>query len=258
VISWVSSARPAASRARGSAGALQDRQVRLADVAGQRGHRHQLPHQVLDPGLVLSGGLGAPGTSPDPPIQRRRVRPGQLKPLQPAGAGQRDAGQRLSIDPVGLGMPAQEPPQVRGLGRGHPVHVMAAAAEEHRDRQPGRPGRLEHHRQPRAFRRPSQRRLLQAGQGLHCRHARGPAHQPPICLQHPHRVPRRDAQVYPDQPPGRWRPSLLLLRPLPLLHIVGNSLAPALQTGSNPSATVPRCKSPATAPIHVLQPAHAL
>ena len=55
VISSVSLARPAASRARGGQrSAPQHRQVGLADVTGQRGHRHQLPDQVLDPHLVLS------------------------------------------------------------------------------------------------------------------------------------------------------------------------------------------------------------
>jgi len=62
-----------------SAEALQDREVRLADVAGQRGHRHQLPDQVLDPGLALGGGLGEPGARADPPVQRRRRRAGQLQ-----------------------------------------------------------------------------------------------------------------------------------------------------------------------------------
>ena len=37
---------------------------------------------------------------------------------------------------------------------------MAAGGEEHRDRQPRRPGRLDHHLQPGARRRPGQRRLL--------------------------------------------------------------------------------------------------
>jgi hypothetical protein len=47
---------------------LQHRQVGRADVPGQRDHRHQLPHQVLDPGLVLAGRLGQPPAGPHPPL----------------------------------------------------------------------------------------------------------------------------------------------------------------------------------------------
>ena len=139
---------------------LEDGQVRLAEVTGQRGHRHQLPDQVLDPHLVLAGRAGQPVTGTNPPVQRRRVRAGQLQLLQTTRVSQRNPGQRLRVDPVRFGVPAQEPAQVRGLGRGHPVHVVTAAGEEHRDRHPRRPGRLEHHRQPRTLRRAGQCGLL--------------------------------------------------------------------------------------------------
>jgi len=139
---------------------FQHGQVGLAQIPGQRGDRQQLPDQILDPGLVLTGRLGQPGTRADPPVQRRRSLTGQLQWLQPARVGQRHPGQRLRIDPVRLGVPAQEPAQVRGLGRGHPVDSVAPAGEEHRDRHPRWPGRLEHHRQRRALRRPRQRHLF--------------------------------------------------------------------------------------------------
>ena len=95
-----------------------------------------------------------------------------------------------------------------------------------------------------------------AGQGLHRRHARRPAHHPPAGLQHPHRVPRCDPQADPGQPPGRRPPSLLLLHllPLPLPRPDKYQLRQRSRQ-QHQAATVPRCKSPATAPTHMLQPA---
>ena len=42
--------RPGGQQRAGVGLAFQHRQVGLAHLAGQRGHRRQLPHQVLDPG----------------------------------------------------------------------------------------------------------------------------------------------------------------------------------------------------------------
>ena len=254
MIRRVSSAVPGGQQGARVSVAFQDRQVGLAEVAGQRGHRHQLPDQVLDPHLVLAGRPGEPVAGPDPPVQRGRVRAGQLELLQPARVGQRHPGQRLRVDPVRFGMPAQEPAQVRGLGRRHPVDGVTAAGEEHRDRHPRRPGRLEHHRQPRARRRPGQRRPLHRGQRLHRRHARRPAHHLAISLQHPHRMPRRDPQVNPDQAPRPGCPSLLFHR-----YLSSHRRKHQLRRHSRqqPIGHGPRAQSPATAPIHVLQPAQA-
>jgi hypothetical protein len=109
---------------------FQHLQVGLAHVTGQRGHRHQLPHQVLDPGLVPGGLLGEPVTSPHPPAQDRLVPFRHVQLDQPVRGGQRQPRQRLGVDPVALGMPPAEPPQVSGLGRGHPVHRVAAGGQE--------------------------------------------------------------------------------------------------------------------------------
>jgi len=58
---------------------------------------------------------GVFNTRPDPPVQCGRVWAGQFQLLQPAGAGQRHPGQRFRVDIVRLRVPAQEPPQIRGL-----------------------------------------------------------------------------------------------------------------------------------------------
>jgi hypothetical protein len=89
--------------------------------------------------------------------------------------------------------------QVRRLGRGHPEHPVAAGGEEHRDRQPRRPGRLHHDLQPGARRRPGQRRRLQPGQAFHRRAGPPPAHLAAVPAQHPYGVVAGDAQVHPDQ-----------------------------------------------------------
>ena len=183
--------------------AFQHLQVGLAQVAGQRGHRHQLPHQVLDPGLVPGGLLGEPVAGPHPPVQGRLVPLGQLQLDQPVRGGQRQPRQRLGVDPVALGMPPVELAQVSGLRRGHPVHRVAAGGQEPGHREPGRAGRLQHHLQPGALRRPGQRPGLHRQQRLPRGHAPGRAHLLPRAIEHPHRVLRCDPQIDAGQPPDR-------------------------------------------------------
>ncbi len=137
---------------------LEHRQVRDTEITAQRRHRQQLADQVLDPHLVLRRGLGEPVTRPHPPVQRGPLHPRQLQWLQAGRVEQRQPGQRVGVDPVGLGVPGQEPAQIRRLGRRHPVHHMAPAGEEHRDRQPRRAGRLHHHLQAGPCRGPDQGR----------------------------------------------------------------------------------------------------
>ncbi len=49
---------------------FQDGQVGLAQIAGQRGERHQLPDQVFEADLVLGCLHGQPVAGPYPPVQR--------------------------------------------------------------------------------------------------------------------------------------------------------------------------------------------
>jgi hypothetical protein len=129
---------------------------------------------------------------------------------------------------------------------------MAPPGEEHRDRHPRRPGRLKHHRQACPLSSAHQRGLLHGQQRFHRRHARRPADQPPISFQDTHRMPRRDPQINPDQPP--------VLRPaFPHFHqhltvITGNTGSGGTARAARSPATVPGRRRPATAPIHVLQP----
>ena len=120
---------------------FQDGQVGGAEVTAQRAERQQLAGQVLDPLLVLGALPGEPVGDADPPVQRGPVGAGQHQRGQPGRAGQRQPGQGIGVDAVGLGVPGQEPAQVGGLLRGNPEHRMAAGGKEHRDRQPRRPGR---------------------------------------------------------------------------------------------------------------------
>ena len=80
---------------------------------------------------------------------------------RPAASGPASRHRSRSISRAGA-----EPAQVRRLRRGHPVDIMAAAGEEHRDRQPRRPGRLEHHREPAAHRRFRSSRVKSRGPPL--------------------------------------------------------------------------------------------
>jgi hypothetical protein len=123
--------------------AFQDGQVGGAQVAGQRAERQQLAGQVLDPPLVVGGLPGEPVGGADPPVQGGAVGGGQHQRLQPGRVEQRQPGQGVGVDAVGLGVPGQEPAQVGGLLRGDPEHLVPAGGKEHRDRQPRRAGRLD-------------------------------------------------------------------------------------------------------------------
>jgi hypothetical protein len=68
---------------------------------------------------VGGGLLGQPLAGPHPPVQAGPGAAGQLEWLQALGVHQRQPGQGLGVDGVGLGMPRQKPPQISGLGRGH-------------------------------------------------------------------------------------------------------------------------------------------
>ena len=105
-----------------------------AEVAGQRAHRQQLASQVLDPGLVLGGLAGEPVGGAHPPVQRCPAGAGSCSGCKPGRVEQRQPGQRVGVDAVALGVPGQEPAQVRCLLRRHPEHPVTAGGKEHRDR----------------------------------------------------------------------------------------------------------------------------
>jgi hypothetical protein len=171
-----------------------------AELAGEWAGRQQLADQAFDAPLVVGGLAGEPVTSPHAAVQRRRGRVRQLEGVQPGGVDQRQPGQGVGVDAIGLGMAPEEPAQVMGLGRADPVHGVAAGREEHRDRQPGRPGRLHHHLQAGARCGPGQRSLLHLAEALHRRDRLTAAHQTAIAGQHPDGVGAGDPQIDPDQP----------------------------------------------------------
>ena len=150
--------------------------------------------------LWLAAWPGEPVTGPHPAVQRRPLRAGQLQGVQPGRVDQRQPGQGVGVDAVGLGVARQQPAQVMGLGRADPVHDVAAGREEHRDRQPRRPGRFHHHLQPGARWGLGQRGPLHLRKTVHRRDRPGAAHQAAIAGQHPHGVGAGDPQVDPDQP----------------------------------------------------------
>jgi hypothetical protein len=82
-----------------------------------------------DPGQA-AGLFGQPLAGPHPPVQAGPRAVSELQRLQPARVDQRQPGQGLGVDGVGLGVPGQEAAQVGGLGRRHPEHGVAAAGEE--------------------------------------------------------------------------------------------------------------------------------
>ena len=225
--------------------ALQDGQVGRSELAGQRATGQQLADQILDAPLVAGGGPGEPVAGPHPAVQRRPLGIGQPKGVQPGGVDQRQPGQGVGVDAVGLGMPRQHPTQVMGLGRADPVHGMALAGEEHRDRQPRRPGRLDHHLQAGPWWGAGQRGLLHLAETLHGGDRLAPAHGGAIAGQHPHGVSAGDPQIDPDQPSV-----LHLLASLAVVACSGRSDGRRCST-----ATVPSSWRPTTAPTHVLQPA---
>jgi hypothetical protein len=226
--------------------ALEHGQVGLAELADQGAGRQQLMDQVLDAALVGGGLLGEPITSPHAAVQRRPGPIRQLQRPQPGRVDQREAGQGVGIDAVGLGMPRQEPAQIMRLGRADPIDDVAAGAEEDRDRQPRRPGRLDHDLQAGVRGRPPQGGLLDLAEALHGRERLASAHDRAVGAQHPHGMGAGDPKVDPDQPS--------------VLHLVASLAAVACWAAASQgrrrvTATVPRALCPTTAPTHVLQPA---
>ena len=100
--------------------AFQHGQVRDAELPGQRRHRQQLSDQILDPTLVFRAGPGEPVGGPDPTIQRGLLGAGQHQRPQPGRVEQRQPGEAVGVDPVGLGVPGQEPAQIGSFGRADP------------------------------------------------------------------------------------------------------------------------------------------
>jgi hypothetical protein len=150
--------------------ALQHGQVGVVQPVIAQGHangRDQLWGEGPDTGLAPADLGGEASHGPHPTVQRHPRRAAELHRQQPRGRDQRQPRQGLGVDAVALGMPGQEPAQVGGLGRGHPQHGMAAAAEEHRHRQPRRPGRLDDHDQLGTRLGAAERGRLQRGQAGH-------------------------------------------------------------------------------------------
>jgi hypothetical protein len=225
--------------------AFQDRQVGHDELADQRACRQQLTDQVLEAPLVGGGLLGESVAGTHAAVQRRPGRVRQLKGMQPGGVDQRRPGQGVGVDAVGLGVARQEPAQVMSLSGADPVHGVAAAPEEHRDRQPRRPGRLHHHLQAGGRCRPGQRGPLHLTKTVEGRDRLASAHGAAPAIKHPHGVGAGDPQVDPDQPS--------------VVHACSSRVViccSGCPDGRRLSATtVPRWLSPTTAPTHVLQPA---
>jgi hypothetical protein len=85
--------------------ALEHGEIGDAEVAGQRGHRQHLADQVLDPALVQRALQCQAVRRPHAAVQRRPLDAGQDQWLQAGGVEQRQPGQGVGIDPVGLGVP---------------------------------------------------------------------------------------------------------------------------------------------------------
>jgi hypothetical protein len=120
-------------------------------------------------------------------------------------------------------VPPEEPAQVGCLGRADPVDGVPTAAEEHRDRQPRRPGRLDHDLQAGVRGRSRQGGLLDLDQTLHGRERFAPAHDRAVGTQHPHGMGAGDPQVDPNQPS--------------ILHLVA-SLAALIGSGRSDGAAL--------------------
>ena len=214
--------------------ALEHGQVGLAELAGQRAGRQQLMDQVLDAALVAGGLPGEPVTSPHATVQRRPGRVRQLEGMQPGRVDQRQPSQGVGVDTVGLGVARQHPPQVVGLGRADPVHDVAAAGEEHRDRQPRRAGRFHHHLQAGGWCHPGQGSLFHLGQALHGRGRLAATDQAAVTRKHPDGVGAGDRKGL--SRPAVGRPSGCLLGRRGLLG--GRSERAALGHGHGPKGAV--------------------
>jgi hypothetical protein len=232
--------------------AFQHGQVGHAQLADQRAGGQQLADQVLDAALVLGALLGEPVAGAHAAVQRGPLSAGQRKWVQPGRVDQRQPRQGIGVDTVGLGLPRQHPAQVVRLGGADPVDRVATAGEAHRDRQPRRPGRLQHHLQARPGRRPGQGGPLHLEQAVRGWDGLATTHHAAVTVQHPHRVRADDPQVDPDQPSMVHRC---------LLAVVAWCCSGGPQ-GRRSTTTVPRrrwhpSQTPTTAPTHVLQPALA-
>jgi hypothetical protein len=201
--------------------------------------------QVLDAALVGGGSLGEPIGGPHAAVQRRPGRLRQLERVQPGRVDQRQAGQGIGVDPVGLGVPRQHSAQVVGFGRADPVHDVAAGREEHRDRQPRRPGRFHHHLKQGARGGLGQRGLFHLLKTVQGRDRLAAADQAAVAGQHPDGMGAGDPKVDSDQPS--------IVHPVASLAAIAG--CSGRFDGRRSAATVPRALCPTTAPTHVLQPA---
>jgi hypothetical protein len=93
----------------------------------------------------------------------------------------------------------QEPAQVGGLGRGDPQHGVAAAAEEHRDRQPRRASRFHDHDQVGARLSSSQRSHLDRSEAGDCGTSTASGANPASVVDHHGGVVAGDAKVDAEQ-----------------------------------------------------------
>ena len=190
-------------------------------------------------GAVLTGRLGQPGTHPGLAGLAQPDRARKLQRQQPARVGQRHPGQRLRVDPVGPGVPARTGASLRpwpttpGTQRARQPKNTAIGIQAARPARTPPPASCPPVPRPAppAPPRPAMPPTARTTPGT-------PAS---IGFQHPHRMPRRDPQVDPDQPPARLTPLHCHLRKdHPSLW-----LTPAAHQAATtfPSATVPERKS---------------
>jgi hypothetical protein len=147
--------------------ALEDGECGLAGLRadGGRPRRAEQLQQRLEP--LHSG--GAAGDQVGPVTDRTAQRLGRTQARrggQAVGVQQRQPGQQLAVQPVGLGVLVVVAAQVGRLLRRHHPHRGAASPQPGRQRHPRVTGRLHHHRDrhvaDRADRRPQR---LQLGAG---------------------------------------------------------------------------------------------
>ena len=129
--------------------------VAVAGQEPQRGQRHVAAdrgdpgrsedlQQRVQPGHRGGPPVHQPGADLHRPLERLAGTEGVLT-VQPVGVQQRQPGQHLGVQPVGLGVLVVVGPQVGGLLRGDHHHGRAVAAEPRRQRHPGVAGRFHHH-----------------------------------------------------------------------------------------------------------------
>lgn len=196
---------------------LQDRDVRVGELPADRviQHRHRLAGQLAQPHLVARRRLGETIGSPHATVKARRVALHELQALQAVGVHDRQTSEGLGVDRVRLRMLRQELPQRCRLRRAHPMHDMAAAAEEHRHRQPRRARWFDDHLQARPRRRAGECCRLNRLQTLDRRPAPPPGQHRRGLVDHDHRVAARDPEIDADDAPCRHRRCL----PSPRLSI---------------------------------------